>query len=73
MWPPFAPGVDPKDDDCLVPIVGKPENLLVLVAGGDQRHMSAILTSGYNLSVTRPITFKDGTPIRSVQDYLSSK
>jgi hypothetical protein len=68
---PFAPGVDPNDDDCMVPIVGKPEDLLVLVAGGDQRHMNAILTSGYNLSVSRPITLKDGTPIRSVQDYLA--
>jgi hypothetical protein len=70
---PFAPGVDPNDDDCMVPIVGRVEDLLIMVAGGPQRHMNAILTAGYNLSVTRPITLKDGSPIRSVQDYLSAK
>ena len=33
--------------------------------------MNAILTSSYNLSVTRPITRKDGTPVRSVKDFLA--
>ncbi len=70
---PFPPGVNPDDDECLVPIVGKPEDLLVMVAGGYQRHMNAILTAGYNLSVTRPITFKDGTPIKSTRDFLTTR
>jgi len=67
---PWPKGVDPNDDDCSVPIVGRPDDILVLVAGGHQRHMNFIPTSGYNLSVTRPITLKDGTPIRSTQDFL---
>jgi hypothetical protein len=70
---PFPAGVDPDNDDSLVPIVGKPEDLLVLVAGGDQRHMNAILTAGYSLSVTRPITLKDGAPIRSARDFLATR
>ncbi len=65
---PFPEGVNPDDDDCTVPIVNRPEDILVLVAGGHQRHMNAILTSSYNLSVTRAITLKDGTPLRSVSD-----
>ena len=67
---PWPKGVDPNDDDCRVPIVGRPDDILILVAGGHQRHMNFIPTSGYNLSVTRPITLKDGTPIRSTQDFL---
>lgn len=67
---PFHPSVDPGDDDCMVPIVPRPEDILVLVAGGDQRHMNFIPTSGYNLSVTRPITRKDGTPVRVVSEFL---
>jgi len=67
---PFHKFVDPDDDDCMVPIVGRPEDILVFVAGGDQRHMNFIPTSGYNLSVTRPITRKDGTPVRSMKDFL---
>lgn len=67
---PFPESVNPDDDDCMVPIVNRPEDILVLVAGGHQRHMNAILTSGYNLSITRPITLKDGTPIRSTKDFL---
>jgi hypothetical protein len=55
----------------MVPIVGKPENIVVLVAGGHQRHMNALLTAGYSMSITRPITLKDGTPIRSTQDFLA--
>ncbi|MBI3918563.1 MAG: hypothetical protein HY322_16345 [Betaproteobacteria bacterium] len=67
---PLPKSVDPDDDDCMVPIVDRAENMLVVVAGGHQRHMNAILTSSYNLSVTRPITRKDGTPVHSTQDFL---
>lgn len=62
--------VDLENDDAMVPIVGRPEDVLVLVAGGYQRHMNAIPTSGHSLSVTRPITLKDGTAIRSTKDFL---
>jgi hypothetical protein len=49
--------------------VARPENILVLVAGGYQRHMNALLTAGYSSSITRAITLKDGTPLRSVRDF----
>jgi hypothetical protein len=65
---PFHSLVDPNDDDCMVPIVPRPEDILVLVAGGDQRHMNFLPTSGYNLSVTRPITRNDGTPVKLVKE-----
>lgn len=68
---PLAKIVDPNDDDCMAPIVSRPDDILIFVAGGHQRHMNFIPTSGYNLSVTRPITRKDGTPIRSVEDFLA--
>lgn len=67
---PLPTFIDAHDDDALVPIVGRPENILVLVAGGHQRHMNALLTAGYSNCVTRPITLSDGTPIRSTRDFL---
>jgi hypothetical protein len=67
---PWQKNVDPNDDNCMVPIVQRPDDILIVVAGGHQRHMNFIPTSGYNLSVTRPITLKDGDPIRSTQDFL---
>ena len=62
--------VDITDDKAMMPIVPRPENLIVVVAGGYGRHMNAVLSAGYNLSVTRGIQFKDGTPVISVQDFL---
>ena len=67
---PWHKGVDPADDNCLVPIVGRADDILIIVAGGHGRHMNFVPTSGYNVSVTRPITLKDGTPVRSTQDFL---
>jgi hypothetical protein len=69
---PLPDGVNADDDDCMVPIVNRAEDILVLIAGGHQRHMNAVLTSSYNLSVTRAITLKDGTPLRSVKDIARS-
>lgn len=62
--------IDENDDNAMVPIVADPAHILILVAGGHQRHMNAVLTAGYSMSVTRSITRKDGTPIKSVQDFL---
>ncbi len=62
--------VDLENDDAMVPIVGRPEDILVLVAGGYQRHMNFVPTSGHSLSITRPITLKNGTPIRAMKDFL---
>lgn len=67
---PWHKGVDPTDDDCMVPIVGAPNDIVIVVAGGHGRHMNFIPTSGYNGSITRPIALKDGTPVRSTRDFL---
>ena len=67
---PLHGSVDPNDDECMVPIVPRPEDILVLVAGGDQRHMNFLPTSGYNLSVTRPIARRDGTLVCSMAEFL---
>jgi hypothetical protein len=67
---PLPSFIDANDDDAMVPIVKAPENIVVLVAGGHQRHMNALLTAGYSMSVTRAITLKDGTPIGSTRDFL---
>ena len=45
--------------------------VIVAVAGGPGRHNLVIPTTGdLTECVTRPITFKDGTPIRSVKDFV---
>jgi len=67
---PLHPDVDPNDPDCLVPIVREPKDIVIVVAGGHGRHMNFVGTSGYNVSITRPIALKDGTPIRSTADFL---
>ena len=67
---PLPAFIDADDDDAMVPIVKAPENIVVLVAGGHQRHMNALLTAGYSMSITRAIAFRDGTPVRSVSDFV---
>ena len=62
--------VDIEDDNAMMPIVPRAENIIIVVAGGYGRHMSAVLSAAYNLSVTKPITLQDGTPVKSVQDFL---
>jgi hypothetical protein len=65
---PLPKFVDINDDNAMVPIVPSAEDLLIVVAGGFQRHMNFIPTAGYNLSVTRAITRKDGTPVSSLKE-----
>lgn len=67
---PLPAWIDPQDDDAMVPIVNKPERIVVLVAGGHQRHMNALLTAGYSLCQTRAITRADGTPIKAASDFI---
>lgn len=57
-------------DDALIPIAEKKEDIVVLVSGGGGTHSLFICQQVYVRSVTRPITFKDGTPVRSVKDFL---
>jgi hypothetical protein len=59
------------DDDAMVPIVNRARDILIVVGGGHGRHMNAILTAGYNLSVTRAITRKDGTALKSVKELVA--
>lgn len=67
---PLAPFVNLEEDEDMAPIVPRPEDILIVVAGGHGRHMQAVLTASYNLSVTRAVTRKDGTPIGSVREFV---
>ena len=51
-WPDW---VDKNDDECMVPVVEKPEDIAVVVAGGVGKHSSFIPTFGVNKSITRKI------------------
>ncbi|MBI4083879.1 MAG: hypothetical protein HY423_14840 [Candidatus Lambdaproteobacteria bacterium] len=51
-WPVW---VDPDDDDALVPIVGKPEDIHIVVTGGPGKHSSFIPTFGTSKSVTKKV------------------
>ena len=67
---PLPEFIDERDDGAMVPIVNLPEYIVVLVGGGHQRHMNALLTAGYSMSQTRAIARKDGTPVASLRDFL---
>jgi len=66
----LADFVDLDDDSCLAPIVPNAEGIVIVVAGGHGRHMNAVLNSSYSVSVTQPIARQDGTPVKSVRDFL---
>ena len=51
-WPDW---VDQADDDALCPIVGKPEDIHIVVTGGPGKHSAFIPTFGTSKSVTRKI------------------
>jgi hypothetical protein len=62
---------DIDDDKATMPVVKSPESIFIAVAGGPGRHNLVIPTTGdLTECVTRPITFKDGRPIRSVYDFV---
>jgi hypothetical protein len=49
----------------------RPEDIGVVVAGGDSGPHSAVLgTFNGTRLVTRPVARADGTPVRSVHDFL---
>jgi len=52
-----------KGPDDRVPMVDKPEDLMVVVAGGNGRHSVVIPTFGTTTSVTVPVADKDGEPV----------
>lgn len=60
---------DPFADQERVPIISKPEDLIIIVVGGFGRHSSWLPTFGDSTrAVTRAISDAGGTPIRSVLD-----
>ncbi len=68
----FFPGLEHEvGPDTLVPFLEDPDKLLVIVAGGAGKHSMWVGSFGSTLSVTRPITRRDGTPIRSVEELRS--
>jgi hypothetical protein len=54
-WPDW---VDQNDDEALCPIVGKPEDIHLVVTGGPGKHSAFIPTFGTSKSVTRKIETK---------------
>jgi hypothetical protein len=62
-----SPCIDEADGRRTLRIVEKPEDLLIVVAGGAGNH-SASIPGWYSRSVTMPITRADGRPIHSVAE-----
>jgi hypothetical protein len=52
MWPRW---INQADETTTVPLVGRPEDILVMVAGGSGKHSCFIPTFGVTRSVTRKI------------------
>lgn len=61
------------DDHALFPVAEKKEDIMVMVAGGAGRHSCCVLTFGLTRSVTKPITLKDGTPVKTIQEFKATE
>jgi hypothetical protein len=65
----FAPD-DLFPEEEAIPLIRRPEDLMVIVVGGPGRHSCWMPTFGaMTRSVTRAIALKDGTPARSIQEF----
>ena len=62
-----GPCIDAADGRRTLRIVEKPEDIVIVVAGGAGNH-SASIPGWYSRSITLPITHADGTPARSVAE-----
>jgi hypothetical protein len=62
-----SPCIDEADGRLTLRIVEKPEDILIVVAGGAGNH-SASIPGWYSRSVTMPITRADDRPVRSVAE-----
>jgi hypothetical protein len=62
-----GPCIDEADGRRTLRIVEKPEDILIVVAGGAGNH-SASIPGWYSRSVTMPVTRADGRPIRSAAE-----
>jgi hypothetical protein len=54
-WPDW---VDQDDDEALCPIVGRPEDIHIVVTGGPGKHSAFVPTFGTSKSVTRKIELR---------------
>ncbi len=53
-----------------IPFIERPEDLIVIVAGGPGRHSVWMPTVGnIAMSATKPITRRDGQPVRSIEEF----
>lgn len=69
----FGMGFTPDDlfpgEDAL-PLIRRPEDLMMIVVGGPGRHSCWMPTFGaMTRSVTRAVARKDGTPVKSIQEF----
>ena len=65
----FKGKYDNAGPETLVPMIQRPEDLIVVVIGGAGKHSAFIPTFGATLSVTRALKCADGKPARVVQDF----
>jgi hypothetical protein len=65
----FKGKYDDADPDTLVPMIQRPEDLIVVVIGGAGKHSAYIPTFGATLSVTQALKCADGRLARSVEDF----
>jgi hypothetical protein len=56
-------------DDAPVPMLQRPEGLMIVVIGGAGKHSAVIPTFGATRAVTRPLQTRDGRHARSVEDF----
>jgi hypothetical protein len=59
--------------DALVPVFKDPDDLIVIVLGGEGKHSMYLPTFGATRSVTRELLLADGTPARSISDFRSGR
>ena len=57
------------EPDTPVPMVQRPEDLVVIVVGGAGKHSVHIPTFGHSRSVTRPLKRRDGECAASVEEF----
>lgn len=63
------PELNWSEKDMRIPIAGKPDDVMVIVAGAPGVHSAFLPTFGDpTLPVTKPIAFADGTPVRRIAE-----
>ena len=55
--------------EALVPMVRRPESLMIAVIGGAGKHSAVVPTFGATRAVTRALTTRDGAPAASVESF----